>query len=84
MVKIEKQILKKTKTHLSKFVEPITSLVRLEKDELEAFEYIDNKCHNSTGDTTSRKYVIKIPIFDSDTPEEWIIFVDLVQKSLVG
>ena len=41
-------------------------------------------CHNTPGDTTSRKYVIKIPRFDSGTPEEWIIFVDLVQKSPEG
>ena len=27
--------------------------------------------------------MIKIPRFDSGTPEEWIIFVDLVQKVLV-
>ena len=39
---------------------------------------------NIPGDTTSGKYVIKIPRFDSGTPEEWIIFVDLVQKSLKG
>ena len=28
--------------------------------------------------------MIKIPRFDSDTPEKWIIFVYLVQKALVG
>ena len=28
--------------------------------------------------------MIKIPRFDSGTPEECIIFVDLVQKALVG
>ena len=28
--------------------------------------------------------MIKIPRFDSGTPEKWIIFVDLVQKALVG
>ena len=31
-----------------------------------------------------RKQVIKIPRFDSGTPEEWIIFVDLIQKSIAG
>ena len=39
--------------------------------------------HNTSGDTFSGKCVIKIPRFDYGTPEEWIIFVDLVQKSLV-
>ena len=28
--------------------------------------------------------MIKIPIFDSGTPEEWIVFVCPVQKTLVG
>ena len=28
--------------------------------------------------------LFKIPRFDSGTLEEWIVFVDLVQKSLVG
>ena len=28
--------------------------------------------------------MIKIPRFDYGTPEEWIIFIDIVQKALVG
>ena len=44
---------------------------------------IDHTCHNTPRDTTSGKYVIKIPRFDSGTPVEWIIFVNLV-KSLLG
>ena len=28
--------------------------------------------------------MIKIPRFETGTSEEWIIFVDLIQKSLVG
>ena len=28
--------------------------------------------------------MIKIPRFDSGIPEEWIIFVDFVQKTLIG
>ena len=80
MVKIDKQIPKPP----SKLVKPIISLSRTEKDELEALEYIDHISHNTPGDTTSGKYVIKIPIFDYSTPEEWIIFVGLVQKSPVG
>ena len=57
---------------------------RPEKNNLEPSEYIDHTCHNTPGDRTSGKDVIKIPRFDSGTPEEWIIFVDLVQKALVG
>ena len=47
-------------------------------------EYIDHTCHNTPGVTTFRKHSNKIQRFDSGTPEEWIIFVVLVQKSLVG
>ena len=82
-MKIEEQIPKK-KTHPSELIKPIIPLAGPEKDELDTVEYIDHTCHNTSGDTSSGKYVIKIPIFDSGTPEEWIIFVDLAQKSLVG
>ena len=51
---------------------------------LDALEYIDLACHNTPKDTASGKYVIKIPRLDSGTPEEWIIFVDIVQKSSLG
>ena len=82
MVKVKGKIPKKTKTHLSKLVKPIIPLARPEKDELDALGYIDHTCHNTPRD--SRKYVIKIPRFDSGTPEDCIIFVNLIQKSLVG
>ena len=84
MVTFEDKIPKKAHINPSELVKPIIPLERPEKDELEASEYIDHTCHNTPGDTTSGKYVINIPRFDSGTPEEWIIFVDLVQKSLVG
>ena len=75
---------KKTKTHPSEYVKPIIPLTRPEKDKLDALEYIEHASHNSPGDNTSEKYMIKIPSFDSGTPELLIIFMDLVQKSLVG
>ena len=54
---------------------PFIPLARPEKDELHALEYIDHTCHDTLGDTTSGKQIIKIPRFESVTPEEWIIFV---------
>ena len=66
-------------------VKQIIPHTRLEKYELHFLEYIiDHTCHNAPGHTTSGKYVIKIPRFVSGTPEEWINFVELVQKRLVG
>ena len=84
MVKFEEQIPKKLPTHSSELVKPIIPLVRPEKDDLDALEYIDHMCYNTPGNTTSGKYIIKIPRFDSGTSKECIIFVDLVQKNLVG
>ena len=77
------QIAKKAKSHSSKLVKPIIPLARPENDELDSSEYIDCTCHNTPGDSISCKYVIKIQRFVSGTPEEWIIFMDLVQNSLV-
>ena len=61
----------------------MTAIIPLECPEKEDLEP-SNTCHNTTGNSTPGKYVIKIPKFDSGTNEEWIIFVDLVQKALVG
>ena len=55
-----------------------------EKEDLEPSEYIDHTFHNTLGDSTSGKYVTKIPRFDSGRLEEWIIFVDLVQNVTTG
>ena len=40
---------------------PILPLERQEKEDLDPSEYIDHTCHNTLGDSTSGKYVIKIP-----------------------
>ena len=72
-MKIEEKIPPKNKTHWSKFVKPIIPLTRPENNELDALEYIDHKCQNTPRDTTSGKYVIKIPRYNSGTPEDWII-----------
>ena len=81
---MENQIPKKNKSKSQELVNPIIPLERPEKEDLEPSEYIDQICRNTPGDSTSGKYVIKIPIFDLSMSEERIIFVDLVQKALVG
>ena len=45
-------------------------MARQKNDELEVLECIDHTCHNTPKDTSSGKYVIKIPRFYSGTPEE--------------
>ena len=46
-----------------------------ENGDLEPSGYIDHTFHNFLGDRVR---------FDFDIPEEWIIFVNIVQKTLVG
>ena len=60
MVKIEEAILKR-KAPPSQLVKSIIPLARQENNEVEASKHIDHMCHNNAGDTTSGKYVIKIP-----------------------
>ena len=61
-------------------IKAIILLAQPEKDELDALEYIDYTCHNTPRDTISGNDVSKISRFDSGTPEEWIIFVDLLSR----
>ena len=82
--KIEDKIIKKNKSKFQELVNPIILLECPEKKDLKPSKDIDNTCHNTPSNSTSGKYMIKIPRYDSGMPEEWIIFVDLVQKVLVG
>ena len=81
---MEDKIPKKNKSKSQELVNPIIPLGRPEKEDLKLCKYLDHTCHNTSGDSTSGKYVIKIPRLDSGTLEEWIIIVDLVQNDLLG
>ena len=63
---------------------PIIPLERTVSSDKKDIKYIEHTCHNTPGDSTTGKYVIKVPIYDSGHPEEWIIFTELVNKCLVG
>ena len=80
--KTEDKIPKKNKSKSQELVYPTIPLDCPEKEDFEPIKYIDHKYHNTPGNNTPGKYVIKIPRFDSCALEEWIIFVDLVQKTL--
>ena len=75
---MEDKIPKKIKSESQELVNPIIPLERPEMEDLEPSEYKGHMCHNTPGDITSGKYMIKISRLDSCTPEEWITFVDLV------
>ena len=66
-------------------VRPIITLERPETTEkIPPSEYIEHKCHNVPGDSTSGQYTVKIPRYGSGTPEDWLIFTDLVKKAISG
>ena len=75
---MEDKIPKKNKSKSWELVNLIIPLERPETENLEPREYIDHTCHKTPVDSASGKYMIKIPTFGSGTPEDWIIFVDLV------
>ena len=75
--KIKDKIPKHTKSRQSKFDKPIIPVAKPEKDEREPSKCINHTCH----DTPKAKVCGR---FDSGTPEEWMIFVDLILKSFIG
>ena len=81
---MEDCILKRNKKSPKELLNPIILLERPEKDYPNSTKHVDHTCYNIPDNPNSEKYVSKILIFYSGTPEEWIIFGDLVQKSLVG
>ena len=65
-------------------ITPIILLEHPEKKDIKPIQYIDHMYHNSLGSSILGKFVIKILRFNSGAPEEWIIFMDLVQMVLGG
>ena len=63
---------------------PIIPLERTVSSDKKDIKYIEHTCHNNPSDSTTGKYVIKVPIYDSGHPEERIIFTELVNKCLVS
>ena len=63
---------------------PIIALERARSSERKDQKYIEHTCYNTPGDNKTGKYVIQVPIYDSGHPEEWINFVELVNKCIIG
>ena len=81
---MEDKISRKDKAKPQVLANTIILAERPKKEDLEAHESIDYMYLNIPSNSTSGKCIIKIPRFDACAPEEWIIFVNLVQKALVG
>ena len=79
---MNKQIAKNGKVNINQIpVIPLECTTIHDKRDL---KYIDHTCDNTPGDSNSGKYVIKVPVYDSGHPEEWINFIELINKCLVG
>ena len=52
--------------------------------EIKDVKCIDHMCHNTLGDSTMVKYMIKVSLYNSGNPEDWISFVKLSNKCLAG
>ena len=63
---------------------PAIALSRPEKKVLTKGQYVEYKCFSVPGDTDSPAYSIQIPYFGAGTPEEWLMFLDNLDKALVG
>ena len=46
-------------------------------------KYIEHTCHNTLGDSTMVKNVIKLHTYNSDNSEEWINFVELINNYII-
>ena len=79
---MNERIKKNSKVNLNQI--PIIALERTMIHDKKDVKYIDHTCHNKSGDATSGKYVIKVPVYDSGHPKEWINFVEVVNKCLIG
>ena len=74
------------KGKVNAIVKPIIPLERPaaktgKKDKVKS---IDHQCHDTPDDNIMCKYTIKIPMYDSGDPEEWIIFDYLICKWIRG
>ena len=77
---MEYKIPKKNKQKSWELVNPIILLEIPEEKDLKPSEYIDYICHNTPGESTSGKFVIIVPIFDSGTSKK-LIFLWLKRLS---
>ena len=57
-------------TQLNNYQTPIIPLERTVASDKKDIKYIEHTCHNTPGDSTTGKHVIKVPIYDSGHPEE--------------
>ena len=68
----------------SSLIAPAISLERPDKKYLRKGQYVECKCNARPGDPESPVYSIQIPYFGTGTPEEWLQFLDNLEKAING
>ena len=68
----------------SSLIAPAISLERPDKKDPRKGQYVECKCNARPGDPESSFYSIQIPYFVTDTPEEWLQFLDNLEKAING
>ena len=68
----------------SSLIAPAISLERPDKKDLRKGQYVECKCNARPGDPESPVYSIQIPYFGTGTPEEWLQFLDNLEKAING
>ena len=63
---------------------PAIELERPEKEKLTPGMYVKHKCYATPGDVDTPMYELQLPYFGSGTPEDWLVFRDLLIKVLTG
>ena len=66
----------------SSLIAPAISLERPKKKDLRKGQYVECKCNARPGDPESPVYSIRILYFGTGTPEEWLQFLDNLEKAI--
>ena len=84
MTKTNKSNKKKVSTELNNLITPAISLDRPEPKQLSTGQYLTLKCQNQPGQADSTTYNLSIPYFGQGSAEEWLMFLDNLNKGIVG
>ena len=72
------------KKAISSLITPAIDLNRPERKVLTKGQYVEYKCHSSPGDPDSPVYSLQVPYFSTGSPEEWLLFMDNLNKAIIG
>ena len=69
---------------MNNLITPAITLDRPEPKQLSTGQYLTLKCQNQPGQADSTTYNLSIPYFGQGSAEEWLMFLDNLNKGIVG